>query len=277
MKRKGKGIWPVVLALIVIILGVAYYGFTHLVFVDGDYSASPYACANGVNVIVVADPQNASNYRNIVASVRTAVKKGGSNASIVIVAGEYNVDKDSHIENLFASLKGLGLDGVYAYPTNLESFSSPNATTLLGNTYTVPLKDNALCSAGAEFQRKATLLTTRKVAEETAEPYLQIWDIATYERRDVDTSTASVKIVVGGKDESGIACDLYVFTGDAEGKDEGIMGAIGGIGNGKSSFNYELSPSRLFMYCGTSGTKAGDRAITRHAIGTVEIVSVTGD
>lgn len=275
MKRKGKGAWPVVLALIVIIACVAYIFYTRTVFPDKDYVASNYTCANGVNVIIVSDPHSANNFRDIAKSVRSAIRLGGSNTSIVVVTGEYDVNNGSHIEDLFKALGSTGADEVYAYPTNLESFSSNHAITLLGQTDTVNLNaKGGSISKGADLRKRASLLSTKRVVDDEAEPVLQIWDIATFERRDIDTSHASVKVVVGGKNASDIACDVYIFTGDMEGKDAGVMNALSGVGGGKTSFNFETSPTRLFVYCGTSGSKDGESKITRHSIGVAEIVNV---
>lgn len=275
MKRKGKGAWPVVLAMLVIIACGAYFFYTRTVFPDKDYVASNYTCANGVNVIIVSDPYSANNFRDIAKSVKTAIRCGGSNTSVVVVTGEYDVNNGSHIEDLFKALNSTGADEIYAYPTNLDTFSSNYAICLRGQTDTVDLNaKGGSISKGAELRKKAALLSTKRLVDDEAEPFLQIWDIETFERKDVDTSHASVKIIVGGRNVSDIACDVFVFTGDMEGKDAGVMNALSGVGGGKTSFNFETSPTRLFIYCGTSGSKVGDSKLTRHSIGVAEIVNI---
>lgn len=277
MKRSGKGAWPVVLSLIVILLAGGVYFFSRTVWVDSGVAVTPNAYGNGVNVIIVSDPMGAPNYREITSAVKSAMSSCGKNASVVFVTGEYSFEPGSHIEDLFASLSKVGAAEIYAYPTNVDNFQSPHAINLHGETDTVEIREDCASSSGVDVQRKATLLTTVKKPDENATKTLQVWDMESesYNRRDVELSDASVKILIGGVDNEHIACDVYIFTGDAEGKTADKTSMLSGVeGGDKASFNFETSASRVLVYCGASGKRSTDTLTTRHSIGVVEIASV---
>lgn len=275
MKRSGKGAWPVVLSLIIILLAGGIYLFSRAVWADTGVAVTPYACGNGVNVIIVSDPYKANNFRSITSAVKKAISKGGSNSTVIFVTGVFDTEKGSHIEDLFESLSKLGAAEVYAYPTNIENFSSNHAINIHGQTDTVEINSKGTSSAAVEVQRKAHLLSTSKTASENAVASLQVWDIECFERRDVELSDASVKILIGGVDKERIACDIYIYTGDTEGKEAGVTNALSGIeGGDKAAFNYETSAARVLVYCGTSGSQSTDKFFTRHSIGAVEIANV---
>lgn len=275
MRRKGKGAWPIVLFFILVALVLGIYLFSKTVFVDKGVAVTPYACANGVNVVIVSDPYKANNYNGIIGGVKEAIKKGGSNASIVVVVGAFDMDKGTHIPDLFKGLSKLGLDGVYAYPTgdDAEDFSCEGVTNLCGETDTIDIREGGISSASVDVQRRACLLETRKSSNSDADQTLQIWDINEYTRRDVELSDATVKVLVGSDNKDKIACDVYIYV-DGVSDEPSIMSALGGVGGEKASFNYEISASRVLVYCGTSGTQSTDTLATRHSIGVVEIASL---
>lgn len=275
MRRSGKGLWPVALALVVILVAVGAYLYSRMLFVDSCVAGTPYKCGNGVNVIVVANPYGANNYTDIVRSVEKAIDGGGTNSSIIVVTGVFDDGSKSHLDDLFKGLTKTKAKAVYAYPTNLESVKYDNVVCLLGGTDTVSLKDKGEISASAEVQLKAGLVTTQKKVSEDAEDVLQIWDINSCERRDIDCSNASMKILVGTKDNNRIGCDAFIFAGAYKSTDDvGVVGALGGLSS-ESSYNFETNGSRVVMYCGTAGKQNKDNMTTRHSIGKIEFVSVT--
>lgn len=277
MKRSSKGMWPIVLFILLCALVGGVWLYSKSVIVDQGVAVSPQIEADGVNVIIVNNPYKATNYSSIVSAVRNGVSSAGTNISIVVVTGEYDLEGKSHIDDLFAGLVKLGTAGVYSYSTNEEDYEHDGVVNLHGDTDIVDLQDGS-CSAAVDFQVRTGILTTTKKPNIDADETLQIWDIDEYSRRDVELSDAAVKILVGTKDASRIGCDAFILVGEKFGEGgDATMNVISGVAGEGASFNFETSQSRVVVHCGTSGALKTDNYFTRHSVGCVEIAGLDLD
>ena len=275
MRRNAKGLWPLFLILVVGLIVGGFYWYGNNVMLDKGVAVTPYVEANGVNVIIVSNPYAATNYAAIVKSVKKAIQEGGQNASIVVVTGVYTPEQGNQLGNLFAGLCQTGAAGVYAYPSNLSEVNLDGVKNLHGATDTITLRAGAASSKSVELQQRARMLDTKKIADENTSMTLQIWDVESFSRRDIELSDAKLKVLVGSIDANQIGCDVYVYTGTVDKGDSsgGVMSTFSGVTGGETSYNYESSASRLLVHCGTAGALPTDTGATRHAIGVVEIAS----
>lgn len=277
MKRSSKGMWPVVLFILLCALVGGVWLYSKSVIVDSGVAVSPQIEADGVNVIIVNNPYKATNYSSIISAARNAIRSGGTNISIIVVTGEYDLEGKSHVDDLFAGLVKLGTAGVYSYSTNEDDYEHEGVVNLHGETDTVDLHEG-VSSAGVDLKVRTGILTTTKKPNIDADETLQIWDIDEYSRRDVDLSEAAVKVLVGTEDESRIGCDAFILVGETFGEGgDATMNVISGVAGEGASFNFETSQSRVVVHCGTSGALKTDNYFTRHSVGCVEIAGLDLD
>lgn len=214
MQKKGS-VFSFLVFMVLLALLITYLAnFGKSVSKVGDTVATSSECGNGVRLYTIGNVKNTSSYKTILATI-TKSGKGIEEQSFVLICGEL-ADEKGNTDNTVKLIEALGkkgFDNIFLYTEDEDTYGDKDLKSAGGvwldeDGCTVKLdKKGYNSSKNAEFLRKVKLLSVNQTDKETTPEILFI--LNDNNRKAIESSSASLKVVVGHSDTS-LMCDVFV-------------------------------------------------------------------